>query len=916
MTDSFSSDLGLFTLRRVDERSWSHVRGTAVIGDVFDDSACGMDITAGHIAAVCGLHQPLSPGKCYALFAFDAVPPFAQCNDDAIAQIKNLLITGSFDDGVNIRQVCFDFLEKPPVCVKFLEPHDSSDPLRLVVFDTDGNLFLWEWDQDKFIWFPNGMIPKAFPFPVDSFNAHQLAYDSQNKTLCWASSQGHIIVQQLLVTVEDKLTLKCSVVFGSEVHMDLSGHESCIATPRGVWLVDSNSVSFLPFSSPSLDKVAVLSKASLAHLADPQYCLMPKICAVHPFSHELLVVDVQGRIAVFSVEDDKYPPNEFTVSSNAVLKIRASYAGTLHYPSGMKPTQIRHITVARHVIAFLTPGEVEGDGYGDKEFVCTCFDISSGILMGSTLIPYTAKGLPQFWGPSEGDIASRFGVWTPEYFGVLQYPSPMSYAQALVSVATNSSTPQEMRDEAALSAVAVCEDWHLDRWVARFAFELLLKNSGMAPDTVEELSKALAQHLQNPALICGLISGKNMNDLLERELTRFLALYNGENSDADKQTAYELHTPLNNKIVDQLADYLEVLRMEKRGVNDPSYDSLFQVARDSTLFMDNVSSQTILTLDWQTLMTFVRQDPRQCSDLICGSVGLDTKLLEQLAASSDTEFSAELELDPILFTTLRSAQQPNNVNQSTGGPLTTSTSSSNLSALVRSVSPSSSSVAGTSPSAPVTGPVNPTVLELLTGALFSDRPHLLPALVTALVSSNLSPLMDAVSIDENERRTYAFRMVANKVLKALPIMACIDEPKFSEKLLSPSLRKEQIVALSKLLEMKSKPLNAILLLLRNDLWDEALALLSRSTTKTTEIVHAQLFEAVLHEALRKKKTTVFDSIWPFLPKTMSPLDLAHIISSYSTSDRVAQPLESDAAFTVGMFKTAFLRLMQAQSSSS
>ena len=130
------------------------------------------------------------------------------------------------------------------------------------------------------------------------------------------------------------------------------------------------------------------------------------------------------------------------------------------------------------------------------------------------------------------------------------------------------------------------------------------------------------------------------------------------------------------------------------------------------------------------------------------------------------------------------------------------------------------------------------------------------------------------------------------------------------------MRKEQVIAVSKLFEMMSRSLNAMLLLLRNDLWEEAVSLLARSTSTATENVSAQLFDAMLHEALRKKNVSVLPKIWPFLPKTMKPLDFAHIISSYTSTKRTPLPLDSNAVFTVGLFRDAFMKLLEADSKNS
>ena len=90
-------------------------------------------------------------------------------------------MSGSYDDGVNIHQLCIDFFAKAPLCLKFLQPSNSSEPLRLVAFDTDGTLFVWEWDQEKYVWSSVGSVANSLPFPVESFDDYQFAYDPQNK---------------------------------------------------------------------------------------------------------------------------------------------------------------------------------------------------------------------------------------------------------------------------------------------------------------------------------------------------------------------------------------------------------------------------------------------------------------------------------------------------------------------------------------------------------------------------------------------------------------------------------------------------------------------------------------------------------------------------------------------------------------
>lgn len=133
---------------------------------------------------------------------------------------------------------------------------------------------------------------------------------------------------------------------------------------------------------------------------------------------------------------------------------------------------------------------------------------------------------------------------------------------------------------------------------------------------------------------------------------------------------------------------------------------------------------------------------------------------------------------------------------------------------------------------------------------------------------------------------------------------------------------EQTVAVSRLLEINGQHLNALLTLLQGDLWDDAVALLARLHESRTPSETAQLFETALHTALRRRKTECLPKLWPFLPCTMRPLDLAHIIACHapvaaegsgsSGGEVVQHPLDKNAPFTVGMFREAFLQLFQQQ----
>ena len=144
------------------------------------------------------------------------------------------------------------------------------------------------------------------------------------------------------------------------------------------------------------------------------------------------------------------------------------------------------------------------------------------------------------------------------------------------------------------------------------------------------------------------------------------------------------------------------------------------------------------------------------------------------------------------------------------------------------------------------------------------------------------------------------------------------------------MKAEQTVAVSRLLEINGQHLNALLMLLQGDLWDDAVALLARLHDSPAAGETAQLFETALHTALRRRQTECLPKLWPFLPSTMHPLDLAHIIACHAPvvaeaddSGDVPQqqqqqqqqqqhPLDKNAPFTVGMFREAFLQLFQQQ----
>jgi len=115
--------------------------------------------------------------------------------------------------------------------------------------------------------------------------------------------------------------------------------------------------------------------------------------------------------------------------------------------------------------------------------------------------------------------------------------------------------------------------------------------------------------------------------------------------------------------------------------------------------------------------------------------------------------------------------------------------------------------------------------------------------------------------------------------------------------------------------MRGKYLNAMMLLLRNELWDEVISLLDRTSKEVNEAVSAQMFEAVLHSALQQKKTDYLRLIWPHIPPTMKALDLVHAVSCHIAGDQDSLPLDSKASFTVGMFRNVLLQLLDAESAS-
>ena len=624
-----------------------------------------------------------------------------------------------------------------PLHVGFLEPGPAA-PLRLALADAAGTLRLWAWDAAACVWRPDGEHPGVVP----TAPALALAYSPQTQTLCCATPAGHVSLRQLVASDSFALSLhftplpspfhalittssgtsSTTTSLTAAVTADIGAYERCVATPHGVWFVRADAVAFVPAATAAAAAAAgpvtavLPSKAVRARLADAEHRLCAHLAAAHPFSHELVVPDAHGRLAVFT------PP------APPARTVAAACAGTLAHPAVLAAA--RAMLVVRHALALLTPAGV------------ACFDLASGTALGTVPVVSSSSGdsngdsSVHLWGPGADDAAARCGLWGPGVDGLalLQPPGALAYARALVRAATDADagSTAEQRDAAARAAVDVCADWGLDQWVARLAFELLLRGRGTgAPATVAALARALAQHVQNPALVAGLLAGRNMNDLLEAELARFLAQMQaqgaadaaGATTDEDRQTAYELCTPLNNKLAAPLAQLLELLRLEKHGAADAPA-TLFPGALDTPLLVDAVDPQTVPTLDWQTLATFVRESPHTCASLICQGTGLSLPLLAQLHESPDLPLRA-LQLSPALLAPLRS-------------------------------------VHGTDTSR------NPTLLDMLCTALYADQPRLLPALVPAVVASNLAPRLDTLATDTPGRHSSAARLVAARILKALP----------------------------------------------------------------------------------------------------------------------------------------------------
>lgn len=754
-----------------------------------------------------------------------------------------------------LHPLCLGTVSERPLFVRFLEGGSTgAAPLRLALGDAAGTLRLWAWDAAACTWRTAGEHPGALP--TAPATAPTLAYNPRTQTLCCATPAGHVALRQLLPA---GLT--------AAVTADVGEYERCVATPDGTWLVRADAVAFVPAaaaaSAVTVAQPTQATRTRLTEAAAAEHPLCARLAAAHPFSHELIVPDAHGRLAVFTPEPD----------ARGTLHVAAAVAGTLEDRApGTLVAAARAMLVTRHTVALLA------------ETALACFDLASGVAMGAVRVPGAVRGAA-LWGPGADDPAARCGIWGAGVDGLaaLQQPSALAYARALVRAATDADarTPAQ-RDAAALAAVDVCADWHLDQWVARLAFELLLRgrttaNSGtnnatQSPETVLELAKALAKHVQNPALVAGLLAGRNMNDVLEAELARFLAQTQARADDADRQTAYELCTPLNDKLAAPLAQLLALLRHEKHGAADAP-PALFPGARALPLFVDAVDPQTVATLDWQTLATFVRESPRTCASLICQGTGLSLPLLEQLRESPDLPLRA-LQLSPALLAPLRSVR-------------------------------------------PAADPArNPALLDMLCAALHADQPRLLPALVPALAASNLALLL---APHRASSPATTARLVAARILKALPPGACAAPTlEASSTWLPDSLEAEQTVAVSRLLEMNGQHLNALLLLLQGDLWDDAVALLARlHEGGSSSSESALLFETALHTALRRRNTECLSKLWPFLPPTMQPLDLVHALACHvplaeNGTPLPQHPLDKSAPFTVGMFREAFLCLFEQQ----
>ena len=220
----------------------------------------------------------------------------------------------------------------------------------------------------------------------------------------------------------------------------------------------------------------------LSHLKGKLDTFTVKSACVHKSTGELVLLTTMGDLIVCAQDEN----------NSSVLSL--SYLSKLNCDQ-LTVSAIKSIVAARHVLCATT-----------TDNKCLFFDLTCGLLVSSLTLPGSGDScVPAFWGLAPGDPTTQCGVWYEGALLQIIWPNPTVYSGALVAYAR---TKKQCSDAAALAAVEMCADWGLDQWTAQNAFDLLLR--GVPCESIVEIAKALAVHLQNPALVVALLANRNM----------------------------------------------------------------------------------------------------------------------------------------------------------------------------------------------------------------------------------------------------------------------------------------------------------------------------------------------------------------------------------------------------------------------
>ena len=377
-----------------------------------------------------------------------------------------------------------------------------------------------------------------------------------------------------------------------------------------------------------------------------------------------------------------------------------------------------------------------------------------------------------------------------------------------------------------------------------------------------------------------------MNNLLESELERFLAGFyaqssaNGGSDSRAKQKSYELFTPLNARVVDNIAKFLDVLKAERLG---PSHDPkpTFDLTSTTPLFLRDLNTSSIVTLDWQTLSAFSAENPSVFADILCEALGLTPKVLSapsQLDKVANPSEDDIYTLYPNLFEPLADATDQNG----SAAPGSSGRDKSRFGPAAR-----------------------PSLFDIVCAALYDVDPLRLVNVVHAVARSNTAPSLNTLGLSAGARTSVSLRVVASRALRALAPVSLTQQ---SHK--APKLEQDQICATARLLDLAGRPLDAMLLLLRHKYWDAAVDFLAQVCDQgpATATAASQLFQTALREVLVAQEVRVLPALWQHLPPSMDPLHLVQIFQE-CFPEPAASPLDPSAKVTISMIKPALLKLL-------